>query len=628
VATVSLAAVLGLAYALDAHTRARTGLGPEALPARWVFDGAHPRGWHFFSYALIHANLAHLVANLVVFVLAGACVERRLGPWVTAVSALLLTAAASVGFYALDPRDLYGASGLCAGLVALCGVLWAGARDARPRVRLLVSSCAGAFLAWTELLPALGGRPSVGWHAHVPGAVAGALMGVAWLWRARGVGPRGATAPGIGESRAALALVVGGVALGLGMQSPLLAWGGLALTAYGLACDAPRETRALGILAGGLLASSMRLYFLWDGFCAYLDPHSASRWATGAVIAVSLFNRAPIALVALGWRRAWAYVPLWLPPAWLLGEWLWDAATYLPLNAWMLTQWRTPAVLHTLAWLGYYPTALLALGWGAAVGAALAGDGRARGTWLAGCALTAALAWGVPPRRSGTAALRGVVALRLSRHVRALDPIPGAEIIVWPETSQRGDLGIAREGRVTGVRLAPLMRGGGRATHLLGAFSRQPGRVQNVAAAVDAEGAVHWMRAKRRLMLVGEAPLFGHMLAGTRPFVPGVEAPVTRLAGRRVGVLVCLELFDRALVAQATPPGVDLLLVPAGDSIVGRTAVGREIMVAVSAMVAAERGVAVARAAWRGVSVLVAPDGSVVARSDRGHLHHAVMTPP
>lgn len=43
-----------------------------------------------------------------------------------------------------------------------------------------------------------------------------------------------------------------------------------------------------------------------------------------------------------------------------------------------------------------------------------------------------------------------------------------------------------------------------------------------------------------------------------------------------------------------------------------------------SALVAAERGVAVARAAWRGVSVLIAPDGTVLARSDTGHLHHAV----
>jgi apolipoprotein N-acyltransferase len=129
-----------------------------------------------------------------------------------------------------------------------------------------------------------------------------------------------------------------------------------------------------------------------------------------------------------------------------------------------------------------------------------------------------------------------------------------------------------------------------------------------------------------RRLLVGEAPLFGYMLSGVPPYVPGEITPVTRLAGRTVGVLVCLELLDRARVAEATPPGVELLLVPAGDSIVGGTAVGRELMVAVSALVAAERGVAVARAAWRGVALLIGPDGSVVARSDRGHLRHAVWT--
>lgn len=625
-ATAGLTASLALAFALDVHTRVQAGFGPEALPPRWVLDGQHPRWWHFVSYAFVHADRAHLVANLAVLALAGAGVERRVGPRATLVAALLLTIAASAGFHALDPRDLYGASGLGAGLVALCGALWAGARDASPRARVLVPAAAAAFLAFTELLPALGGRPSAGWHAHVPGAVAGGVLGLAWRWRTRV--PREAGTGRVLLPRAALSLLIGGVALGVGVQSPLLAWAGLALTAYGLARDASREERALGIFAGALLTSSMRLFFLWDGFSAYVDPHSASRWATGVVIAVSLFDRAPVALVALGWRRAPAYVPLWLPPAWLLGEGLWDAATHLPLDAWLLTQGRTPAVLHAVAWLGYTPTALLALAWGASVGAAFAREGRSRGAWLAGCALTAALACGIPPRRRGTEALRGVVALRLSRHVAALAPIDGAELIVWPETSQRRDLAIAREGEVTGVRLPPLMRGDGRAAHLIGAYSRLPGRVQNVAAAVDADGEVRWMRAKRRLMLVGEAPLLGYMLPRVPRYVPGEITPVTRMAGRAVGVLVCLELLDRARVAEATPPGVELLLVPAGDSIVGGTAVGRELMVSVSALVAAERGVAVARAAWRGVAVLIAPDGSVVARSDRGHLRHAAWTGP
>jgi membrane associated rhomboid family serine protease/predicted amidohydrolase len=627
--TTCLTAAFALAYALDAPTRPRTGLGPEELPARWVFDSEHPRAWHFVSYAFVHGDRSHLLSNLLVIALAGACVERRLGPRATAVAALLLTVAACAGFHALDPRDLYGASGLAAGLVALAGVLWAGATDASRRARLLVSLSAAAHILWSELLPALGGHASGGLHAHVPGAVAGGLLGVAWLWRQRAMFPHPSDRSLLRTRapRAVIALLVGGVALGLGMTSAPLGWLGLALTAYGLACDAPLEQRAFGLFAAGLITSTLRLYFLWDGFCAYLDALSANRWATGVVITVTLFNRAPIALIALGWRRAPAYVPLWLPPAWLLGERLWDAATHLPLDAWMLTQGRTPAVLHTIAWLGYFPTALLALGWGAAVGAAFARRGRERGVWLAACALAAALGCLVPARRHGTAALRGVVALRLSRYTGALDPIPGAELIVWPETSVRSALAIAREGSVTGVRLPPLMRGEGTAAHLIGTFSRLPGRVQNVAAVVDPDGEVRWMRAKRRLMFVGEAPLFGHMLTGVRPFVPGVVVPVTRVAGRTVGVLVCLELFDRALVAQATPPGVDLLLVPAGDSIVGRTPVGRELMVAVSALVAAERGVAVARAAWRGVSVLIAPDGTVVARSDAGHLHHAVWSP-
>ncbi len=405
-ATAALTAAFALAYALDVRSRVRTGLGPEALPARWVFDGAHPRAWHLVSYAFVHADATHLVANLVVLALAGACVERRIGARATLAAALALTVAACACFHPLDPRDLYGASGLCAGLVAL----------------------------------------------------------------------------------------------GLGMQSPALACVGLALTAYGLACEASRTQRVVALFAGALLTSTLRLHFLWEGFCAYLDPHRASLWATGVVIVVALIDRAPMAMVVLCWRRAPAYVPLWLPPAWLLGERLWAAVTHLPLDAWMLTQGRTPTVLHAIA-------------------------------WLAACALSAALASRVPARHRGAEALRGVVALRLSRFVGTLAPIDGAEIVVWPETSMRSDLALPREGAVTGARLPPLMRGGGRAEHLIGTFSRRPDRVQNVAAVVDADGALRWMRAKRRLMLVGEAPLLGHMLPGVSVLI-GPDGTVRARADR------------------------------------------------------------------------------------------------
>ena len=134
-ATAALAAAFALAYALDVRSRVRTGLGPEALPARWVFDGEHPRAWHLVSYAFVHADATHLVANLVVLALAGACVERRIGARPTLTAALVITVAACACFHLLDPRDLYGASGLCAGFVALAGVLWAFARDASTRAR-------------------------------------------------------------------------------------------------------------------------------------------------------------------------------------------------------------------------------------------------------------------------------------------------------------------------------------------------------------------------------------------------------------------------------------------------------------------------------------------------------------
>lgn len=423
----------------------------------------------------------------------------------------------------------------------------------------------------------------------------------------------------------ALVLALGGCALGFGMRAPGLAWLGLALTAFGLARETSGFSRAGGLLAASSLSMLLRLYFLWDGFCAFMPPAQARRYAVGIALAAALVDRAPAALVALCWRRSTACVPLWLPPAWLAGERLFALGTGLPLDAWMLTQARTVPLLHVLAWVGYFPAAWLALALGSYVGSALADSGGARPRALAVCGLVAALACAVPARRHGVEVLRGVVALRLDRALGQLAPDPNARIVVWPETASPRALELAREGPLAGVRVPPPARSPSSAEHLVGFFNRPDGRVENGALVVAPDGEARWYRAKRALFPLAEAPWLGHMLPNAREFTPGSIDPVTRIAGRRAGVLICLELFDRAMVERATPPGVELLLVPAGDSVVGLSSAGHELMVAVSVLTAAERGVAVARASWRGVALLVAPDGAVVARSDSGHLRNASL---
>lgn len=625
-ATVCLALALTVAYALDVRSRVRTGVGPVELPARWVFDGAHPRVWQLVTYAFVHVDGAHLRGNLLALVFAGLCVERRLGARRTAWGALGVTVAACLGFHALDPRDLYGASGAASGLVALAGALWIRADDTPPRARTLVTVGVAAFFGLSEALPALLGHPNVGWRAHLPGALAGLLAGLTWRWRHR---PRGTArgAPDRTSWTVAWPFLVGGVALGLGVRHPALAWVGTALTAFGLSRDTAPRPRAWGIVVGSLVACALRLDFLWAGFAAYMPAASAHRWAAGVVLGVAFINRAPTAWISLRWRRASSFVPLWFPAATLCGEWLWAQATHLPLDAWLLTQGRTAPVLHLVAWIGYTPTALLSLTLGASVGASLARAGRARAMGIGLCALAAALACAVPARRRGAGALRGVVALRMNRSVGELPAMPGAELVVWPETSVRWPLAIPREGAVEGVRLPRMMRGDVRAEHLIGAFNRPPGITHNAAVLVGPDGDVRWMRAKRILMPVGEAPYLGAMLPNVRAYTPGRAAPVTRAAGRAVGVLVCLELFDRAQVARAVGSGVELLAVLSGDTLVGQTASGRELVVSVSALVAAEHGVAVARSSWRGVALLVGPDGAVLARSDVGHLRNVAWSP-
>lgn len=239
-------------------------------------------------------------------------------------------------------------------------------------------------------------------------------------------------------------------------------------------------------------------------------------------------------------------------------------------------------------------------------------------------------AWLVPARRCDTAALRGVAAIRVDRANETIPVIEGASLVVWPEGAVPRRITVASEGDVARVRIAEPMQLAGVAVigieHVLGIFNRAKGRLQNSAVIVEANGNVRWLRSKRKPFPIGERRFLG-MLATPleEELVPGNLRPVARIAGRDVGVLICNEMLDRASVAAATPDGVELLLILAGDSIIGKSPEGLDLMVAATVLTAAERSVAIARASWRGVAVVVGPDGTVLARANAGHLQHAML---
>ena len=183
------------------------------IPARYdtalLLEGGLPGGfgaqvWTFVSYALIHADIAHLGMNSLWYVPFGSAVARRFG-----VARFLLffaaTAAAGAGVHLMaHPGEVFpviGASAVVSGLMAAATrfafqprgpiALWQqrGERayhiPALPLLSALRDPRILAFLiVWFGLnllfglgsLPLVGAGQSIAWEAHIGGFLAGLLF--------------------------------------------------------------------------------------------------------------------------------------------------------------------------------------------------------------------------------------------------------------------------------------------------------------------------------------------------------------------------------------------------------------------------------------------------------------------
>lgn len=183
------------------------------IPARYdtalLLEGALPGGmgaqvWTFVSYALIHADIAHLGMNSLWFVPFGSAVARRFGT-LRFVLFFATTSAAGAGAHLIAHADevfpVIGASAAVSGMMAASMrfafqphgpiALWQQ-KDQRayhvpalPLFSALRDPRIFAFLVvWFGLnllfglgsLPIVGAGQSVAWEAHIGGFLAGLLL--------------------------------------------------------------------------------------------------------------------------------------------------------------------------------------------------------------------------------------------------------------------------------------------------------------------------------------------------------------------------------------------------------------------------------------------------------------------
>lgn len=206
-------------------------------------------------------------------------------------------------------------------------------------------------------------------------------------------------------------------------------------------------------------------------------------------------------------------------------------------------------------------------------------------------------------RRQGGA----IAAAALDRYLALSPPAGSVDLVVWPENAV--NLLLADNP----VLVARLAAHAGPTPYLVGApraVATSAGATLRTSALVIADGAVRGTYDKRRLLPFAETmpSLRGEGGGAPRFFVAGDAPTVLTVGGRRLGPLICYEAIFPDLARATVRAGAELLVNLSNDSWFAAGA-GPEQHVRFALLRAVELRRTLVRAANRGVTTIVLPDG-------------------
>jgi membrane associated rhomboid family serine protease len=155
-----------------------------ALENQVVFNSSRPLGIGLFASMFVHADILHLVGNMLVLYFIGVSLEERIGTRRTMAIYVLTGLLSTIGYALLrwgQDFGLVGASGAVSGLMGAILVLYP--RDEIPMIvgpiflrRVPVWIAVGVFMGMEVFLTVMFQTDNVAHAAHVVGLVAGICM--------------------------------------------------------------------------------------------------------------------------------------------------------------------------------------------------------------------------------------------------------------------------------------------------------------------------------------------------------------------------------------------------------------------------------------------------------------------
>lgn len=410
--------------------------------------------------------------------------------------------------------------------------------------------------------------------------------------------------------------ILAGIAIGAAHIHPrlsLFAWLGAAALPWALSEARAPFVRALGLMLAGLFAHAIALHWFVLTAMRYQDVDLSLPAALGAALggwtACTLVVWGPAALTSIICPRL--SLTLWLPPAIAIGEALRAVLSGFSQDDYMYSQWQTEPVLRCLAFVGWTPTLLLLLHISMSFGEAILCRRVGWRTLPASIALLLLLT--LPGRKLSQPPSDIGVSLASesadsAEPSRSRDVRSTVRLLIWPEGVFPDRIPGVEEGPLTPLCWPGLPRG---REQLLGALTRSRVGLQNSVLHVGSDGCIDAARAKSTLAPIGERRFAGLGPLGEE-LMPGQSLPLVNAAGWKIIPLLCIEVFDRALVARGRRNGGTLIAVLASDL----AYVGSEIAIRQSlgalALRSAEAGVPSVRAALGGVAAFIDAGGHVV----------------
>ncbi|MEO6712928.1 MAG: apolipoprotein N-acyltransferase [Mycobacteriales bacterium] len=200
---------------------------------------------------------------------------------------------------------------------------------------------------------------------------------------------------------------------------------------------------------------------------------------------------------------------------------------------------------------------------------------------------------------------------------------PAPDLVVWPESSS--DIDPRRDDRVGALVVdsanavnAPVLVGA--------VLDSDDGQILNAGLLWDPVSGPGQMYVKQHLVPFGEYVPWRGLLRNRvqmledyipRNFAPGSTPGVLTVGGVRVGDVICFEVAYDGLVRDTVRDGAQLLVVQTNNATYmrGRDPAQTEQQLEMGRLRAIEHGRAVVIAATSGVSALIGPDGTTIARS-------------